>query len=178
MGIREDLEKRIIKEQQKINLLKSQILKSEGVLQGLQEAIKLVPGSSDNTELKSTKTISFYDTRHTREGSVVEQARELLLTNGKPMRLQEIVIGLGRENTKAVRASVVSSLSRRARKHQIFVYTGPNEFGLIEWQNKHPESPRLPPEFGQTKTSTDSTQVQNIEPDEDIIPDDIDFNAQ
>lgn len=140
MSVRSELGKRIEKERQQISELKGQLEKAEAFVQGLQEALKMLPreplgdGSVAATILRT--------------GSDVFKVRELLQKDGRPMHVREILLGINKPDTKANRASISGSLSNYARREEIFKRTGPNTFGLIgmavnDWVNEEP-----PPEFG------------------------------
>jgi hypothetical protein len=145
MSIRTDLEKRIEKERQKIADMRRDLEKTESFAQGLQEALRLLPkddqGSRQGVQGRTTATF--------RRGSDVEKAYNVLRSAGVEMHISEILLKIGKEDTKPNRMNLSSSLSRYVRDAQIFTRPNPNSFGLVE----HTTPPlalvgQLPPEFG------------------------------
>ena len=139
MKVRRDIERRIEKERQKIADLRSQIEHGEGVIQGLQEALKILPKDEDGKPRRKGKgTI--------RDGSDMAKIRDLIKQTGGPMYISAITTGLGKPNTKANRLSIAGSLSRYVRAGEIFKRVKPNTFALIDMDSS-PEV-ELPPDFG------------------------------
>ncbi len=146
MSIRTDLERRIEKEKQKVTELRSQIDKSEAFIQGLQEALKLTPKEAGKD---TRRTVKHKAAKSFRAGSDVAKTYSLLQQTGKAMHISEILIGIKKEDTKANRLSLSSSLSRYVRNNQIFSRPKPNSFGLKEHADIGAiTTPQLPPEFG------------------------------
>jgi hypothetical protein len=86
-----------------------------------------------------------------RPGSAVSQARDVILTKGKPAHISEILEALGKEATREGRASLTSSLAAYVRREEIFTRPAPNTFGLIELGHESVEDtvdPEPPSEFG------------------------------
>jgi len=129
MSVRTDIEKRIEKERQRVTELQNQVEKSESFIQGMQEALKMLPKESekDTRRMSKTKTTTTF-----RTGSDVEKAYSLLRETGKPMHISEILVGIGKEDTKANRMSLSSSLSRYVRNDELFKRPAPNSFALKE----------------------------------------------
>lgn len=150
MDARKDIQKRIDKERQKITDLQSQIERSESFIQGLQEALKILP--RDGTIKSSGRGMAI------RQGSDMAKIRDLIKRNERPMRIGEIVTGLGRPDTKANRMSISGSLGRYVRKGFVFCRPGPNLFGLIDMKNN--TAVGLPPDFGAEEIP--SNQSDNI----------------
>jgi hypothetical protein len=140
MAVRANIEKRIEKEKQKIIELHSQIEKAEAFIQGLQEALQMIPKEKTGDSPKSKGYL--------REGSDMQKIQELLKKVGRPMHIDEILAGIGKSVDKATRASVVSSLHRYSRKGDIFNRVGPNQFTLLCLDLGEKEHPELPPDFG------------------------------
>jgi uncharacterized protein YabN with tetrapyrrole methylase and pyrophosphatase domain len=95
-------------------------------LQGLQEALKIYP--KDGVSETQSETLL-------RHGSDMAKARDFLTTHGKPAHVSEIVVGIGKENTKENRVSLAGSLANYARKEDIFKKTAPNTFTLVNFKN-------------------------------------------
>jgi len=138
MDARRDIEKRIEKERQIIAGLQSQIKHSESFILGLQEALKVLPKDGTIKSSRRSGTI--------REGSDMAKIRELIKQTGRPMRISEIVTGLGRPDTKSNRMSISGSLGRYVRKGFVFSRPGANIFSLIDMKDN--TSNELPPDFG------------------------------
>lgn len=150
MKARRDIERRIEKEKQKITDLLGQIERGQAFIEGLQEALKMLPRDESNNKPKRGK-------RTLRSGSDMAKVRDLIEECGKPMYISQIVTGLGKPDTKANRLSVAGSLSRYVRAGEIFKRVKPNTFGLIDMDNL-PEEVELPPDFGTEETrKQDST---------------------
>jgi hypothetical protein len=149
MKARRDIERRIEKEQQQIIELNSQIEHAEFFIKGLQEALKMLPKDNDSKARKGKGTV--------RPGSDMAKIRDLIRQAGKPLRIEEILIGLGKSDTKANRMSIAGSLGRYVRKSEIFNRVGPNLFSLIDMEVT--DMSELPPDFG-------SDELKNIQPEE------------
>lgn len=137
MRIRKGLERKIEQERQKIGDLAKQIEKSESFIQGLQEALKMLP--RDDSVERSDESVL-------RPGSDMAKVRDFLRKVGKPLHISEIVVGIGKENTKNNRVSVSGSLAGYDRRGKIFRKAGPNIFGLTEFDST--PSDDLPDDFG------------------------------
>jgi hypothetical protein len=129
MSARKELEKRIAKEQTKLEGLRLEVGKLEQFILGLREALRFLPRSPENDQ-PDTKL---------RPGSDVANIRKVLLDAREPLHVRELLIGLGRDDTKERRSSIAGSLGSYARNSQIFVRTGPNTFGLLELLNHYEE---------------------------------------
>jgi hypothetical protein len=144
MKARRDIERRIEREQQKIADLKSQIEYAEAFIQGLQEALKVLPKHDNDKARKGKGTI--------RPGSDMARIRDLIKKTGRPMYIGEIVKGLGREDTKANRTSIAGSLGRYVRLEVVFKRVKPNTFALIDMDSvpeaEPPPDVELPQDFG------------------------------
>jgi hypothetical protein len=140
MTPRDELQKRIERKRADISNIKSQLRDAEVYIQALEEAIKLLPRESPDTEPPTAL----------RPGSQVARARDILMEHGKPMHVQELVKALGKEPDHNNRAALSGSLSAYVRKHEIFTRPSPNTFGLVEFNGKPPLAKHAgpPPEFG------------------------------
>ena len=128
MRMRRELERKIEKERQKIADLKLQVEKAEAFIQGLQEAVKLLPRDDTSPQLL-------------RPGSDMAKARDLIRRVVKPLHISEIVEGIGKENTKKTRLSLGGSVAGYARRGKVFKKTAPNTFGLLESSSYDDEPP-------------------------------------
>lgn len=153
MSIRDIIEKRIQRERQKISDLRIQIERSDAFIQGLQEALKIIPQSADgksvNSESPRTK-LSF------RSNSKTKKASAFLKQVAKPMRVDEILKGIGEPVTAASKASMASGLYRAAKKGGEIQNVSPGFFAVKEPQTETKETKRtetkeifnLPSDFG------------------------------
>lgn len=140
MTARTELENRVAREQAKLAELKNQVEREESFIEGLQEALKLLPRDAPN--------IRHGAGRRSRSESDVQKTKELLSTTTKPLHISDILKRIGKEDTKQNRASLASSLARYARKGEVFQREGPNEFSLIKETGNEIEDSRLPTLFG------------------------------
>ncbi|OGQ04803.1 MAG: hypothetical protein A2W61_07170 [Deltaproteobacteria bacterium RIFCSPLOWO2_01_44_7] len=69
--------------------------------------------------------------RPLREGSELAHARDIIKSSGKPMHADEILKALGKELTRANKASIVGSLNRYSEEGRTFYKDAPNTFGLL-----------------------------------------------
>ena len=153
MSIRTDLERRIDRERLKISDLRDQLGRAEAFVQGLQEALRMLPReTATNGRAQGVSGIL-------RAGGDVSKTQDLLRTTKRPMHITEILEGLGKEVTKTNRASLTSSLARYARRGEIFDKAGPNRFGLLEFARQpSPEADDpldLPDSFGSSDPHPD-----------------------
>jgi hypothetical protein len=124
MSVRDDIEKRIVKEKQKISDLQKQIERSNAFVQGMQEALKLLSGNSKGIE--PAKEISYFRSGDTKS------AYETLKQTGSPMHIDELLSAIGKPISKQNRASLASSLHRAAKRSGIVKSIGNNTFSLSE----------------------------------------------
>ena len=82
---------------------------------------------------------------------------------GKPLNIGEILIGIGKEDTKQSRASLASSLYRSSKRDGLVIKVDSNLFSIQGLQSKikEKETFSLPPNFGKD--------------DKKVEPDDIAF---
>jgi hypothetical protein len=139
MAVREDIEKRIEREKQKISDLQKQIERCNAFILGMQEALKFIPKTGE----KITKEYYF------RSGDT-KQAYEVLKQSAKPLSINEILSLIGKEPTKQNKASLSSSLHRAVKKSGLIKKVASNMFTITENEvNKEVEEPiDLPDGFG------------------------------
>lgn len=140
MSIRSQLEKKIENKKQEIAESEAKLREANAFLQGLQEALKILPREEREEEERSPEQIL-------RPGSNMAKAKDYLQKIGRPAHVTEILKNIGLEVTKKKRVSISGSLGSYARKGLIFSHKGPNSFGLIEFGNSHPEE-EPPADFG------------------------------
>jgi hypothetical protein len=125
MGYREELQRRIDQQQQKVWQLQADARDANTYLQGLVDAMKLLPKEPNpNKEIRL------------RDGSAIAEARKAILAQKRPMHISEIMPAIGGKESD--QPSVSSGISAYVRKGEIFVRTAPNTFGLIELGHHNP----------------------------------------
>jgi hypothetical protein len=129
MGLREKFEDRIKRKEQEIQEYESLIREARAYLQALQDAMKILPreearGSVISTGSKSDHVI--------RRGSNMDKARELLKKVGKPLYIEEILLGIGKSTSKADRSAIAGALSWYVRRDLVFTRPSPGTYGLKE----------------------------------------------
>ena len=144
MGARESLQKLIDRKLVEINRLEGQLRDARVYVQAVQDSFKLLP-KEENGEGAS---------KELRPGSALAQVQEFLKREGRPQHISTILEFLGKPLDKQSRVSLSGSLGGYARDHRIFTKTGPNTFGLIEFDSRanqegqQAELPGLPEDFG------------------------------
>jgi hypothetical protein len=130
------------KKEAEIQTLEEKLKSAKIYVQALQDLIKAlekdVTGVSPETNLRA--------------GSTVTLAREVILTAGTPLHINELMETLGKGASREARASLTSSLASYVRRGEVFTRPAPNTFGLIELGHidleDQPDEP--PPNFGTT----------------------------
>jgi hypothetical protein len=148
MGLRESFQKLIDKKQDEIRNLEIQVREAQAYVQALQDSIRLLP--KDDLRVANSKDSS----PTLRDGTNLAKTREILLEAKKPLHINDILIKIGKPIDQASRVSLVGTLGSYSRKGKIFTRTGPNIFGLIEFQELNgmtrevKEPSDLPEDFG------------------------------
>ena len=142
MGARESLQKLIDRKLAEIDRLEAQLRDARVYVQAVQDSFKLLP--KEGNETISSKGL--------RPGSALAQVQEFLRREGAPQHISTILEFLGKPLDKQNRVSLSGSLGGYARDRRIFTKTGPNMFGLLEFESEagheQPELPGLPEDFG------------------------------
>jgi hypothetical protein len=102
----------------------SMIEANEFAMEELQAVLKTLPAEEGEEGMAETAL---------RRGSEASKARDALREVRKPLHVDRLLEALGKEVNKKTRASLAGQLGFYARKKQVFIKTGPNEFGLLEW---------------------------------------------
>ena len=137
MSSRKAIEKMVENAEEDIAQWRKQIELKGAYIQGLKDTLRHLPKSAE----KSNGQPSL------RAGSDIAKAREIILKEGKPMHIAEIIKRLGKELTKQNRASLSSYIGSFVRKGEYFTRPAPNTFGVVEFEeNQGAVEP--PPEFG------------------------------
>jgi len=139
MSIRLQLEKKVENKKQEISELESKLREANAFLQGLQEALKILPREGIGEDRAPEQIL--------RLGSNMAKIRDYLRKIGKPAHISELLKHLDLEASRNNRASISGSLGSYARKGTIFTHTGPNVFGLVEFGGSQSED-EPPDDFG------------------------------
>ena len=143
MGARESLQKLIDRKLADIGRLEQELRDARVYVQAVQDSFKLLPKEDQIRD--SPKEL--------RPGSALAQVQEFLKREGSPQHISSILEFLGKPLDKQNRVSLSGSLGGYAKEHRIFTRTGPNTFGLIEFEAKPDEkdsrvTDELPIDFG------------------------------
>ena len=147
MGLRESFQRLIEKKQEEIRDLEIRVREGHAYVQALQDSVRLLPKDD-------SKPLNSKDSSTLRGGSNLAQAREILLTARQPLHVNDILAKMGKPIDQATRVSLVGTLGSYSRKGRIFTRTGPNIFGLIEFNDSNgggsevKEASDLPDNFG------------------------------
>lgn len=136
MSTRKKFEEKIIKKQQenlhlqsKVDSILSEISENNIHIQVWTEALKILPKDEATPSPIRQRRIDL------RPGSDMDKARQALLAAKKPLHINDLVLAMGRDDTKETRISIASSIQAYVRRDVVFKKTAPNTFGLIESSN-------------------------------------------
>lgn len=130
----------IEKAEEEVALWRKQIELKHAYIQGLKDTLRHLPKIPDKSS-NGQATL--------RAGSDIAKAREIILKEGKPMHIAEIIKRLGKDLTKQNRASLSSYIGSFVRKGEYFTRPAPNTFGLVEFEPAAASADEPPAEFGQ-----------------------------
>ena len=131
MGLREKLQKENDEKEFDIYNREQDLVRLKAYLQGLQDAMKMIPKEPD-----ASKPVVL------REGSDVAKARDALKKAGQPLHIGDILTAIGKPTDRDSRISLSGSLAAYVRDGKIFTRPHPNTFGLLEFngsQNRKDE---------------------------------------
>jgi len=137
MSSRKAIEKMIEKAEQDQAELRKQIELKEAYIQGLKDTLRHFPKGLE----KPNSPVLL------RAGSEIAKARDIIIKDGKPMHIAEILKRLGKELTKPNRASLSSYIGSFVRRGEYFTRPAPNTFGVVEFEEEQ-EAAEPPLEFG------------------------------
>jgi hypothetical protein len=83
--------------------------------------------------------------------SMVAMARDIILEQGHPVHITDLLKGMGRDLTREARVSLTSALAAYVRRGDVFTRAGPNTFGLRELNHTRkmaPSQSEPPADFG------------------------------
>jgi len=137
MSSRNAIERMIEKAEEEQASLRKQIELKDSYIQGLKDTLRHFPKGQEKSNGRTTL----------RPGSDIAKAREIILKDGKPMHIADIVKRLGKEVTKQNKASLSSYIGSFVRNGEYFTRPAPNTFGIVEFEENR-EAAEPPPEFG------------------------------
>lgn len=139
MADRRQIEAMVRRKEAEIQSLEAKIKEARAYLQALQDVLRRFPRNSQDTVTPEAIL---------RPGSLVAQARETILKQGKAMHVEQILKRLGRETTRENKIALGGSISAYVRKGSIFTRVAPNTFGLAEFNEATDSPSEPPPDFG------------------------------
>lgn len=164
MGEREKIAERLRKKEAEIQLLEEKTRAARVYAQALQDVLKLLDQANSNDDGAAPSEAVL------RAGSLVDKARDVIISWGKPVHINDLLAAVGREPTRESRASLTSSLAAYVRRGDIFTRPAPNTFGLIELGHQPSASEEPPQSFGRDTPSAspriDPQPLERIEQDE------------
>jgi hypothetical protein len=137
MSSRKAIEKMVENAEKEIAEWLKQIELKESYIQGLKDTLRHLPKSPEKSNGQTTLRV----------GSDIAKAREIILKEGKPMHIADLVKRLGKEVTKQNKASLSSYIGSFVRNGEYFTRPAPNTFGVVEFE-ENLEAGEPPPDFG------------------------------
>jgi len=121
MSYKKELEKRIAKKRQEIEVRQKEIVVAEAYIQAMEEVLRIAPKEDGEpvTDLRA--------------GSDLAKVRIIRRNAGKPLHISEIITRMEKVFTGNQKAGLSGSLSSYAKQNKIFAKTAPNTFGLIDY---------------------------------------------
>jgi len=168
MGLREDIQRRIDKKHQEIAEIEAWGRENE---MRLREARAYVQGLSDILKLAHREGEQAGGVATLRPGTSLAQAREAIIKQGHPLRLEVLLKAMGKPADRKSRAALGGSLSAYVRRGEVFTRPAPNTFGLVELghvANATTKNAYPPSTFGQDEQ--DSPPYPFPPPDDDEPP--------
>ena len=122
MKIERDIERKIRQKEEEIAKLQTELDRAVAFVDGLKESLKMIQRTSGDGTAGDL-----------RPGSQLHKTREILIEEGKPLHVAEILRRIGREVSKNSKVSLSGSLGLYVRNNEVFTRPAPNTFGLIEF---------------------------------------------
>ena len=141
MSERSVIEAKIKRKEAEIQSLEKKLEVARVYLQAVRDILKAVDKEAADDRSDETAL---------RKGSSVAQAREVIMTLGAPVHIDDLLRHLGRDLTRQNKASLTGSLAAYVRRDEIFTRPSPNTYGLIELNHLSvDDTPDEPPQdFG------------------------------
>jgi hypothetical protein len=161
MDERSVVAERLRKKMQEVQSLEEKLRTARIYVQALQDVMRALGAPTAAAETKPERSM--------RAGSGVSQARDVILKAGKPVHISDLLVGVGKEDTRDSRASLTSSIAAYVRRGEIFTRPAPNTYGLVELGHESIPEPRLSPpdDFGGDSSEPREKFVADID---DEIP--------
>ena len=152
MSERSVIEAQLAKKEAEVLLLEEKLKSARIYVKALQDVIKEI-----HRDTSSVESVEVESEVALRKGSAVAKAREVIVSRGAPIYIDDLIKALGREITRETKASLTSSLAAYVRKGEIFTRPAPSTFGLIELNHYEIEETQdgPPPGFGKTSSNLD-----------------------
>lgn len=161
MSERSVIEGRLKKKQAEIDTLEEKLKAAKVYMAALRDVMRDFekdqrPDDEDSADAKL------------RPGSGTAQAREIILSRGEPVHIDEILAAMGKEVTRDTKASLAGSLAAYVRREEIFTRPAPNTYGLVELGHTEivEDEPDEPPEgFGQSEVPAPASNYDDLDDD-------------
>jgi len=122
MSEKRKIEAKLNQKEKEIQSLTQKIKDAKVYAKALRDVLSLI--NKDDSENCSESKL--------KSGSAVAQAKQIIIDQGEPVHIDNILRAMGKEVTRDVKSSLTSSLAAYVRRKEIFVRTAPNTFGLLE----------------------------------------------
>lgn len=143
MSDRKAIEERIHRKTNEIATLEEKLKAAKVYIKAMRDVLVIMDKEAPE-EAVETKL---------RRGSLVDQAREIILERDTPVHIDDLLRAMGKEVTREAKGSLNGSLAAYVRNREIFVRTAPATYGLIELSHApddNEEEDEAPPAgFGQ-----------------------------
>lgn len=127
MSDRKAIEDRIRRKTNEVAALEEKLKAAKVYLKALNDVLGIMQ-NEDGDDAGETKL---------RKGSLVDQAREIILERGLPVHIDDLLRAMGKEVTRDSKGSLNGSLAAYVRNGEIFVRTAPATYGLSELGHSH-----------------------------------------
>lgn len=122
MSERKVIEDKIRRKRNEISTLEDKLKAAKVYIKALNDVLDILE-KSDEADAPEPKL---------RKGSLVDQAREVILERDEPVHLDDLLRAMGKDVTRDSKGSLNGSLAAYVRNEDIFVRTAPATYGLIE----------------------------------------------
>lgn len=137
MSDRQVIEAQIKKKLAELASLEERLRSTKIYIRALEDVLRQVARDKSSSRPLATQSESEVALR---AGSSVARAREVILSRGSPIHIDDLSDALGRERTREARASLTGSLSAYVRRGEVFTRPAPSTYGLVELS--HFDAPR------------------------------------
>jgi hypothetical protein len=117
------LAKLIGEKKAEIASLETALNKEKAFLAGLEQAEQLIPADADSGAAVEL-----------RAGTDLAKARDILREARMPLHVDELLKRMGKEVNKKTKGALAGSIGYYIRQGIVFIKTGPNIFGLVEFE--------------------------------------------